>query len=134
MQEQDQTRIAYENSLGFKLIQKAPPAELPAESVADTAKLLDAVASLDPAAVESAVVIVRTKVTMPDGVPGFHFHFGIVGQSDLLIGSSLMLQEYTAKAVGGPGAMLAAMLAATDDGQCDDAACVDCASPCSTKH
>lgn len=114
MQQENQANVAdeqtvppYAKTLGFAMIQASGSAELPEDVQAELAKIIGDMQKIDPNQVESVVAVIRVKAEPDENGPGFRLMVAATGPQDVVLGSSLMLNEYLVQAEGGPGAMMA---------------------------
>ena len=129
MQENQEQRPPYQNTLGFRMIQGHGAEELPADMKKEMHKIMQHLGTINPDDIESIVVVARIKAEGPDGQPGFGIIVASLGAQELVLGSSLMLNEYLVKGVGGMGAVMAAVAGTLDDiagPGCGDPDCEHC--------
>lgn len=122
---------AYANTLGFKIIQSCVPGAMPDEVKNEIREVMAKLSEVNPDDVESALVVLRVKA--PDdaeGKPGFGLIVAAVGTQELVLGSSLMINEHLVNGMGGPGAMLASVLGGLAGPGCGDPNCEECGSGC----
>lgn len=139
MQQQNETQSAeqvpgYANTLGFRIIQQCDTTDLPDDVKGEIKEIMTKLSEVNPDDVESAVVVLRVKAQGPEGQPGFGLIVAAVGAQDLVMGSSLMLNEHLVNGMGGPGAMLASMLGGLAGPGCGDPNCEECGTGCSTQE
>lgn len=94
MQENQEQRPPYQNTLGFRIIQGHGAEELPDDMKAEMHKIVQHLNTINPDDIESIVLVARIKAEGPDGQPGFGMVVAALGAQELVIGSSLMLNEH----------------------------------------
>lgn len=130
----EDTAPAYANTLGFRIIQQCDTQDMPDDIKGEIKEIMTKLAEVNPDDVESAVVVLRVKANGPEGQSGFGLIVAAVGAQDLVMGSSLMLNEHLVNGMGGPGAMLASVLGGLAGPGCGDPNCEDCGTGCSTQE
>lgn len=129
MQDNQEQRPPYQDTLGFRMIQGHGPDELPDDMKEEMRKIMQHLATINPDDLESIVVVARIKAEGPDGQPGFGMVVASLGAQELVLGSSLMLNEYLVKGVGGMGAVMASVMGTLDEiagPGCGDPNCETC--------
>lgn len=122
MQQENNTAAAeeqapsYANTLGFRIIQQCDTQDMPDDIKGEIREIMAKLSEVNPDDVESAVVVLRVKAAGPEGQPGFGLIVAAVGAQDLVMGSSLMLNEHLVNGMGGPG--------------CGDPNCEECGTGC----
>ena len=147
----EQQAQPYTDTMGFALLASFGPSDKQPEAVStDIKEVMAAITAINPDDIESVVVVVRKKETGPEG-EGFGLVTAMVGPEQLVVGSTLMLQEHMVKANfgGNPLALMAYTGSCLHGGaQHDGEACNGCSgcsednqqqldlgvAPCGTKH
>lgn len=137
MQQENNTAAAeeqapsYANTLGFRIIQQCDTQDMPDDIKGEIKEIMAKLSEVNPDDVESAVVVLRVKAPADaEGRHGFGLIVAAVGAQDLVMGSSLMLNEHLVNDMGGPGAMLASVLGGLAGPGCGDPNCEECGSGC----